>query len=300
MSALAAPVPAAPRVSVVVPTYNRAPTLGRLLGALARCATPAGGVEVIVVDDGSSDDTAAVVARSALPGLQYVRQENAGAAAARNRGWRHARGELVAFTDDDCVPSPTWLVELVDAMTRCACDGAGGVIVPLVPGYLADFVQAERLVGHGGDADDVTYLVTANAVFRRETLEAVGGFDERFPGAAGEDTDLTMRLRASDFAVTLLEGAVVAHDHRTTVPALLRTYRRHGAARHTLTRLHPGAGLGKRARRMTTVGYWRRRYTYYRVEGASRSAATVYCGLRLLGLGSYAYGLARARLRGRG
>jgi glycosyltransferase involved in cell wall biosynthesis len=300
VSALPVAEPPVPRVSVVVPTYNRAPMLGRLLGALARCEVPQGGIEVIVVDDGSSDDTRTVVERSGVPALRYVRQENAGAAAARNRGWRHARGELVVFTDDDCVPSPTWLVELDDAMTRTACDGAGGAIVPLVPGYLADFVQAERLVGHGGDADDVKYLVTANAVFRRATLEAVGGFDERFPGAAGEDTDLTMRLRASNFAVTLVDGAVVAHDHRTTVPALLRTYRRHGAARHMLTRLHPGAGVGMRARRMTTVGYWRRRYTYYRVEGASRSVAALYCGLRLLGLGSYAYGLARATLRERG
>ena len=64
--------------------------------------------------------------------------------------------------------------------------GWGAEVVPLVPGFLAEFIQAERLVGHGGDASKPKYLVTANAAYRRTVLDEVGGFDERFPGAAGE------------------------------------------------------------------------------------------------------------------
>jgi glycosyltransferase involved in cell wall biosynthesis len=278
-----------PRISVVVPTYNRALMLDRLLGALARCETPSGGIEVIVVDDGSSDDTGAVVERATLPAVRYLRQENAGAAAARNLGWRQARGELVAFTDDDCVPSPTWLVELDDAMTRTECDGAGGAIVPLVPGYLADFVQAERLVGHGGDADDVKYLVTANAVFRRATLEAVGGFDERFPGAAGEDTDLTYRIQDRGLRLTLAGCGSVAHDHRTSVRGLFRTYYRHGRARYILGNAHP-ARNGKTRLRIVTPTYWRKRFAYYRSEGAAAPVALTFCVLRLAGLACYVIG----------
>ena len=293
------PVEARPAISVVVPTFNRAPMLERLLEALSVCEMPSGGVEVIVVDDGSSDDTPGVVGRARVAGLRYLRQDNAGAAAARNRGWRHASGEVVVFTDDDCVPTREWLVELVGAMNDLGCDGAGGRIVPLVPGIVAGFVQAERLVGHGGDSTGVRYVVTANAAFRREALYEVGGFDERFPGAAGEDTDLTMRLAETGHSLVLVDGAVIAHDHRTNLRGLMRTYRRHGSARHLLRRMHPDAGVGAKAAHMVTPAYWQGRYVYYRVEGASRRVALVYCGLRIVCLVSYAAGMVAAARRAR-
>jgi GT2 family glycosyltransferase len=289
----------APRTSVVVPTYNRACLLDRLLCALGQCHEPDGGFEVIVVDDGSTDDTGAVVRNAGLANIQYLRQGNAGAAAARNRGWQSARGEIVAFTDDDCVPSPEWLVELTQAFDDRRPVAVGGAIVPLVPGFLAQFVQAERLVGHGGDASSVGYLVTANAAFSREVLARVGGFDERFPGAAGEDTDLTYRLLARDLPVTVIDGAVVAHDHRSSLRQLLRTYNKHGHGRWQLAQNHPNRGLAERMVPMMSPRYWAERYDYYRRFGVSPSAAIIYCGLRAAGLVSYAAGLARAAVSAR-
>src|SRR5713101_7534737 len=128
-----------PVLSVVIPTFKRKSVLPRLLVALGVCQRPEGGVEFIVVDDGSSDETARVVAQAALPGLVYLHQANAGAAAARNLGWRSARGTLIAFTDDDCVPSPGWMVELVDAFAGADVAAIGGTVVPFVPGFLAEF-----------------------------------------------------------------------------------------------------------------------------------------------------------------
>jgi GT2 family glycosyltransferase len=281
----------APTVSVVIPTYNRSSELSRLLRALERCERPPGGVEFIVIDDGSTDHTQQTIASSQLAGLIGVRQPNGGAASARNRGWRMARGELIVFTDDDCVPTENWLLDVVIAFTSGDVAGLGACVVPLVPGFLADFVQAERLVGHGGDAANVKYLVTANAAYRRSVLEAVGGFDERFPGAAGEDTDLTMRVQARDLQLTLITTGTVAHDHRTSVRGLLTTYYRHGRAWSILARAHPRRGLGTRSVSMATPRYWRQRYRYYRDEGASSGAAVVYCGLRFAGLASYATGI---------
>jgi GT2 family glycosyltransferase len=281
-----------PAVSVVVPTYNRAVSLGRLLGHLANCELPAGGAEIVVVDDGSSDDTAEVVARSPID-VVFIRQANAGAAAARNKGWRAARGAVIAFVDDDCVPSPTWLVDLVEALDRePGWAAVGGAIEPLVDGMVARFVQAERLVGHGADERGVRYLVTANAAFRRTALEAVGGFDEDFPAAAGEDTDLGFRLAAAGMALGTTASALVLHDHRTSIRGLYRTYHRHGQARSRLARAHPDLGIGSSARTMLGPRYWIGRYAYYRRTAPAPSAAA-YVAMRAVGLACYGAGVLR-------
>jgi GT2 family glycosyltransferase len=277
-----------PRLSVVVPTFNRARLLERLLRVLDRCATLAGDVEVIVVDDGSTDDTEQVVGR--WPHVVYIRQANAGPATARNRGWHAARAPVVVFTDDDTVPDETWLLDLqgaIEASPEVA--GFGGTIEPLVRGFLADFVQLERQVNHGVDDDrDVRWLVTANAAFRREALKAVGGFDDRFPRAAGEDVDLSFRLLDAGYCLRLVEGARVLHDHRTTLRGLFRTYHRHGSAAYMLDRLHPQFRSGGTGLSIKTRKYWADRYSYYRREGpCGRFRSMCYLGLRVAGVAVY-------------
>ena len=204
----------------------------------------------------------------------------------------------MVFTDDDCVPSARWLVDIAEAFSAGGegVAGLGAEVVPLVPGFLAEFIQAERLVGHGGDASKPKYLVTANAAYRRTVLEEVGGFDERFPGAAGEDTDLTMRVQEQDLHLTLIPRGTVAHDHRTSLRGLFKTYYRHGRAWTILARLHPRRGLGTRSVSMATPRYWKHRHRYYRDEGATGGAAFVYCGLRLAGLACYASGIIREEI----
>lgn len=286
---------AEPLLSVVVPTFNRAPSLRRLVAALGEAQVPAGGVEIVVVDDGSADATADVVS-DAGPPFRYLLQQNSGPAAARNRGWRAARGRIVAFTDDDTVPDRRWLVDLVEWFeAHPAAAAVGGTIRPLRPGFLADFVQLDRLVGHGEDERGVRFLVTANAAFRRWALELVGGFDEAFPSAAAEDTDLSFRLRAGGVALHTCPAAVVLHDHRTPPAQLMRTYFKHGRGFEALARNHPGIGADP-ARRMATPAYWRGRYRRYRDEGSvGRGRSLVYLGLRVVGVASFALGLATAR-----
>jgi GT2 family glycosyltransferase len=285
----------APAISVVVPTYMRADLLARLLARLEQLTPPRGGFEVIVVDDGSTDDTADVVARSELP-VRYVRQENSGPATARNRGWQLATAPIVAFTDDDCVPDADWLVDLVAAFdTSPDVAAIGGDIQPLVDGFRSRFVQAERLVGHGADERGVRYLVTANAAIRTDALRAVGGFDERFPGAAGEDTDLGFRLRAAGHRLAVTDRGRIRHDHRIGWRALFRTYRKHGRARALLARLHPEAGIGASTRTMVTPRYWVGRYRYYR-RSVGPAEAVAFVALRMIGLACYARGaLSRGR-----
>jgi len=288
---------AEPAVSVVVPTYNRSRSLRRLLDALAACDAPAGSVEVVIVDDGSSDDTAKVVQNHPI-GARYIHQVNRGPAVARNAGWRAASAPVVAFTDDDTLPDRRWLVELLDELeARPELTGLGGSVLPMKRNFLADFVQLERLVGHGADERGVRFLVTANGAYRVDALRALNGFDEGFPMASGEDTDLSFRVRRAHGELGVTQRAVVLHDHRTSVRGLFRTYHRHGISRHRLAGLHPDLHIGASTRTMLGPQYWLRRFRYYRAGGTTRPQAAAYCLLRLIGLACYAAGIAHARRR---
>jgi glycosyltransferase involved in cell wall biosynthesis len=207
----AAPPLARPDVSVVVPTCGRAGLLERCLRALAaQCIGPAR-FEVVVVDDRPAAVTEQVVkhwAERAHPlALRYVASRGPhGPAAARNIGWRAARGDIVAFTDDDTEPDPRWLRNGLRAM-RANVDAACGRIVMPIPARPTDY---ER------DASGLerSEFVTANCFCRRRLLEALGGFDERFRLAWREDSDLHFRLLEAGARIARAGDAVVVHPVR--------------------------------------------------------------------------------------
>lgn len=284
-----------PDLAVVIPTFRRADSLRRTLAALAACTPPPGGFEVVVVDDGSNDSTAEVVDEADGP-IRYVWQPNAGPAAARNRGWRATTAPIVVFTDDDTVPTTDWLTELHAAM--CAAPevgGLGGRIVPLRSGFVADFVQAERLVSHGVDDSGVRYLVTANAAFLRHALETVGGFDESFPGAAGEDVDLSYRVAAAGWRLAVTSGAVVAHDHPSSLRAVMKTLRRHGAARNQLADRHASAGTARAAMGVIAPRAWVQRFNRYRADGYGVARSAAFIVVHGVGLANYLIGAVKGR-----
>ncbi|MGC8827745.1 MAG: glycosyltransferase [Anaerolineae bacterium] len=193
-----------PFVSVVVPTYNRAGVLRRCLEALT-AQDYAGRLEIIVVDDGSTDETRQVVEEFARRSeVRCIHQANRGPAAARNRGIAAAGGEIIAFTDDDCLPPRDWVRRLVQGyLEHPEAAGVGGRLEP--PAELLDnpLAQYERSIGRevygAGDVEviggfDCPAGGTNNMSYRRQVLEEVEGFDESFPYAAGEDADLKRRI----------------------------------------------------------------------------------------------------------
>jgi glycosyltransferase involved in cell wall biosynthesis len=163
-----------------------------------------GDYEIIVVDDGSMDGTGDMIARE-FPAVRYLRQANRGPAATRNLGIREATGDIVAFTDDDCLPPADWLARLAEgyALYPEAVGGGGGIIAP--PDVLASSIFARYELYNGREvyhAREETYCGgfecpaggTANMSYRRTVLLEVNGFDEGFPVAAGEDADLKLRI----------------------------------------------------------------------------------------------------------
>lgn len=205
-----------PAVSVVIPTYRRPALLQRCLDAVLRQSTGGAAYEVIVVDDGHDEATRAAVEQAGtdLPAgvtLHYVRPVSGrGPAVARNAGWRLAQAPLVAFTDDDTVPSPDWLAAGGAAMGRefrwsAAC---GRVRVPpMAEGPPTD----HELMTRGLERAE---FVTANAFVRTAALRHVGGFDERFERAWCEDSDLQFRLARDVGPVGKAPEAEVLHPVR--------------------------------------------------------------------------------------
>lgn len=210
------------KVSVVVPVYNGGEIFVTCLRALLAQTLTREQYEVIVVDDGSTDASAAL-ARSF--GVNVISQANAGAPAARNTGIAAARGEWIAFTDADCVASRRWLEAL---LARVESDpqsiGAAGRTTGLQSN-----TAAARFVDLMCGLDAATYLrhpvfpfaPSGNLMYRRDCLLAVGGFDPRY--ATYDACDLHTRLReryAGSFAYE--PAALVLHRHRCSWPAYWR------------------------------------------------------------------------------
>jgi GT2 family glycosyltransferase len=199
-----------PRVSVVVPTYRRTELLARCLAALAAQTLRAQDYEVIVVHDGPGPEAARVAASAAracpAPLRFFALPRRRGPAAARNFGTRRARGEIVAFTDDDTVPDRAWLENALAAFDPGVDAGWGRLAMPLGPTPTDYELDAAALA--------TAPFVTANCFCRRGVLARVGGFDERFERAWREDSDLHFKLLESGARIARFEDALVVHPIR--------------------------------------------------------------------------------------
>lgn len=229
-------------MSVVVATHNRPARLARLLESLRRQSLPADLFEVIVVDDGSAPDTAAMLdVQANLPGLAIrpIRHElPLGPAAARNSGWRAARAPLVAFTDDDCTADPGWLRAALSIRVTAPAALIQGRTLPDPTelqhgGVLSHTVRIEEL---GPQYE------TCNMLYPRAVLESLGGFDETYgPGPAAEDTDLAWRAIESGQQTVFAPDAVVWHAvERAGVGGMLRVAWRWRRAMRIFAE-HPGS-----------------------------------------------------------
>ena len=210
------------RVSVIVPAYNAANTLGDCLAALLDQSVGREQYEVIVVDDGSTDRTAEL---ARARGVQVIRQEQRGAAAARNRGAHQARGETLLFTDADCQPAHDWIEKMLAPFARDEVAGAKGVYRTKQRGLIPRFVQLEyeSKYRHMARWQYIDFVDTYSAAYRREVFLASGGFDERFPAASVEDQELSFRLTREGHRLIFQPEATVIHHH---VGSVARYFRR--------------------------------------------------------------------------
>jgi glycosyltransferase involved in cell wall biosynthesis len=220
-------------VTVVVPVKNDQRGIDRLLDAFERLPASARPAEIVVVDNGS--EPALVLKPTGIP-AQLRLCQTPGPAAARNIGWRAASSPWVWFLDADCVPLATSL-----AGFELAANGAvayAGEVAALDHGWLVSFYEAQKtLVPPPGHENRPQYLVTANALVWRPALVEVGGFDETFEGAGGEDIDLAVRLRAVG-NLSYAPAAVVLHEFGNSPGQFVRRFVRYGRGNRQIERLH--------------------------------------------------------------
>jgi glycosyltransferase involved in cell wall biosynthesis len=236
-----------PFFSVVVPTYRRLEGLSECLQALAGQAYPRDRFEVLVVDDGSDVSPEAVVATfQGRLDVTLICQPHAGPGMARNTGAEHARGEFLAFTDDDCAPDAHWLARLAARFAATPGHLIGGQTVNALRENRCS-VASQLLVDYlyryyNADASRSSFFASNNMALPRGAFLAVGGFDSALIHAAGEDRELCDRWRYLGRALTYAPEVVVYHRHHLTLRQFWWQHFHYGQAASYFRRKQRAAG----------------------------------------------------------
>ncbi len=222
-------------VSIVVPVYNGAETIRGCLDALLHLDYPSSKHEILIVDNNSTDDTVGVVREYPVTLLHQRSVQTS--YAARNTGISQCRGDIVAFTDADCIADPLWLRMLVRPFRDSAVAGVRGRVLSVQPSTRVEEFTASIDPLRVQYLGDYLSMITANVAYRREILSLLEGFRGNL--ATGADVDLGMRIQErTDCRVVYAPDAIVLHKHRTTLGGLYRQYHRYGQSEILIDTLH--------------------------------------------------------------
>lgn len=216
-----------PFVSVVVPVYNGERTIQACIDSLMAQDYPQDLYEILIVDNNSTDRTCEIVGRCPVELLHERKVQTS--YAARNTGIRHVNGEIVAFTDADCIAEGNWLRELVSPFTNPEVGGVGGQVLDAPPANIVEtfLYSMKPFSGYQTESIFLPILMTLNAAYRRDALLAVGLFNQDL--YTGADIDLSWRVQLRTGAkVVHTRNAIVFHKHRVTLTGMARQLHRHG------------------------------------------------------------------------
>lgn len=226
--------------SVIVPAYQAVGVVGDCVAALNRQTLSRDAYEILIVDDGSTDATAAAAERAGADRVVRLAQ-NSGPAAARNAGIAEARGEIVLFTDADCAPSPEWLALMTAPFADPQVMGTKGTYRTGQRALSARLVQLEFEIRYERmrPLPSIDFVDTYAAAYRRALLLEYGSFDTAFPIPSAEDVDLSFRLAKAGHRLLFVPDAWVAHRHPTSLWAYLMRKARFGYWRALLYVRYP-------------------------------------------------------------
>lgn len=230
--------------SIIVPAYNAEKTVSACIHSLIY--QNAGGIsyEIIVVDDGSWDQTGATVRQ--YPKVRYLRQSNQGPARARNYGAEVARGKILLFTDSDCEASSGWLRQMIKPFEDPQVAAVKGAYLTRQKEWVAKIVQAEYEGKYRKMLKEKTidFVDSYSAAFRKEIFNRAGGYDTGFPNASVEDQEFSFRVWRLGHKMVFNPEATVYHRHAATLKAYVAKKFKIGYWKVRVLKRHPDKMLG--------------------------------------------------------
>jgi O-antigen biosynthesis protein len=226
-----------PSVTVVVPAYNAEATIDDCVGSLLELKEPVGGMEIIVVDNNSSDATLRLL-KQYEGQIRILREQKRGASAARNRAIVEARGKILAFTDSDCIAEREWVSNLIPPLTDRRVGASGGRILSLEPcNWIEKYGEVMHDHRRAIEIYRRPYIIGMNFAVRRSIFDEVGLFDIDL--LRGQDTDMGWRIHAAGYQIRYCSGAEVHHLNESTLRGLFFDGVDHGHSQVLLAAKYP-------------------------------------------------------------
>ena len=245
-------------VTVIVPTRDREAAIAECLASVFAQNYPAGYVEVIVIDDGSRDDTQKVIRE--FPCKLLINRESKGQSYCRNLGAAQAKGEVLAFLDDDCVAGSSWLQDLMPYLQWEKAGAVGGYVDGYADRSMLDRYEKEcsllnlgKYIQVGASDTSMFYVPTCNLLVRKSAFVATGGIRETLH--VGEDVDFCWRIRDAGWRALYVPSGTVRHKHRNRFGSMLRRRADYGASEAVLSALHPKRRKSMQVRPLTTIAF---------------------------------------------
>jgi len=225
--------------SIVIPAKNAGDSIHRCLNALTQQTLSSTDYEVILIDDGSVDNTADIAESFEI---RVVRADHGGPALARNNGAKLAKAPVILFTDADCIPEKDWVEKMLEPFSNPDVAGVKGAYRSNQRELIARFVQAEyeSKYEYMSRFEFIDFIDTYSAGFRRDIFLELKGFDTRFPGASVEDQEFSFRLHEKGHRMVFVPEAVVQHRHADNALWYFRKKFRIGFWKVLVLKRHPG------------------------------------------------------------
>ncbi len=212
------------KASVIVPAYNSEKTIFECINALLQQENSFE-YEIIIVDDGSTDNTSKIIKNINSKRLKYSWQKNSGPAKARNLGAKKAKGEIIIFTDSDCIATKNWLSEMIKPFKDKKIVAVQGAYKTKQKNLIGKFgqIEIEERYEKMKKSKKLDWVGSYSAAYRRELFNKLKGFDESFPIASGEDPELSYRVQKTGGKIVFNEKAIVYHTHPKNLAKYLKT-----------------------------------------------------------------------------